>query len=177
MESGGDNIMPILRAGPFAEFGDPFLNEPASPSPSLFPVNCAIDYGASAWPWRYYRRDNVGSAITLETIESAPTTTNASGASFYEGTKVWFAYQAVNDVPFNFSYNATAEGTGFSSCQLGLFINGSFVFQDTDFQSGSSNVSGSTTITLPASVVPIRVRLVVDVSGNGTNSWSFTFEP
>jgi hypothetical protein len=58
--------MAILRAGPFANSTDSFLDEPAAAPSNIdgatLPVNCANYSGSSDWSWKYLKISTAGSA-------------------------------------------------------------------------------------------------------------------
>jgi len=175
----------ILRAGPFASSSDSFLNEQdplivgSLANVSVYPVNCANTTSSSAWPWRY--NDVLSKTLTTHTgCESTPggdsptesSATSNSGsvktatgnfsasnsASSNRGTTIVtglsFAYQATQSFQIKITYN------GLASASAGQTIDSSSNILFFDSSSGSTidgfpSLSGSVTLTLPASTVPV----------------------
>ena len=162
--------MPILRAGPFATSADSFLGEPVTPTASTpLPVNCAMnDWVVDSWR----AKKRILYAIFFEpddetvTYEDGPTL----GASFVETPGAFlsvaiieFMYQAAEDTTFTVTYSASGTDP-----QLSVAVGGSNVFTD----SGTSSISGTETITLPAATVPSAVNVNITTEGAGTGSIS-----
>ena len=175
--------MPILRAGPFATTSDSFQNSPTTPTENIYPVNCADDVNNANWPWRYYRRDNFGEAITIGLVEGSGST----GAGFLsfppegtEGTQIWFSYQAAAAWDFIFSYSAATTGNGQSEeVSIRIFnpITDIDFFANSDFGYGvSASISGTLeTISLPRAVVPAFVQISFTAETNDGADWYFAF--
>jgi hypothetical protein len=158
--------MAIRRAGPFASSTDSFLDEPETPTIDTLPVNCAM----SDWvndSWRAAKRiviDDFFDPTNTVTYEEGPTLeatfSNPGGANF-GAAAIEFTYQAAEETSFTLTYSATGTDPIVS-----VVIDNSGVFSDTD----PSSISGTETITLPATVVPLRVNANVfsESSGGGT---------
>lgn len=164
--------MAILRAGPFANSTDSFLD-------SGTPVNCANDTSSSAWPWKYNDgvtkslETHTGCEVVSESGENFPTTSTSntttistetatgdfsitSSASSNLITKMTttlsFYYQAAQSFQIKVTYNglATGDTTLYQPDLMGFF--------DSQTTSGPiegfPSLSGSVTRTLPASVKP-----------------------
>lgn len=160
----------IWRAGPFATSLDSFIDEPVTPGLfSGMPVNCAMnDWVAHSWRATksiayimMFGPDN----ITV-TYEDGPTL----GASYVQNSgalvseaRIKFMYQAVQDTTFFLTYSA--NGTG---AEITVDVGESRVFTD----SGTSSLSGTNTITLPATVVPSQVNVAIWTFFGGTGSIS-----
>ena len=163
--------MAILRAGPFATSADSFIDEPeATGLFSASPVNCAMKHWVVD-SWR--ARKSIAYILIFDpddvtvTYEDGPNL----GASFAENfgalvseAKINFMYQAVEDTTFSVTYEV-ASGT---DPEFNVDVGGSRVFTD----SGLSSISGTETITLPATVVPSEVTVVVWTFFGGTGSIS-----
>ena len=156
----------ILRAGPFASSTDSFIDEPVTPTQSSpLPVNCAMnDWVVDSWR----AKKIIFYLIVLEpddytvTYEDGPTieasfvgTPNA----FVSGVGIGFMYQAAEETSFSVTYSASGPEP-----QLSVAVSGSSVFTDT----GTSSISGTETITLPATVVPSAVNVNITTEGSGT---------
>ena len=159
----------IWRAGPFATSADSFLDEPAPGLFSAWPVNCAMnDWVLHSWRARksiayimMFGPDNV-----TVTYEDGPTL----GASFVQNSgalvseaKIKFMYQAVEDTTFSVTYSASG-----TSPEFNVYVGDSRVFTDL----GNTSISGTETITLPATVVPSEVSVAVSAFFGGTGSIS-----
>jgi len=169
----------IRRAGPFATTSDSFQNLPTTPTENIYPVNCADDVNNSNWPWRYYRRDNFGEAITIGVVEGSGST-GASSLSFAEGTQIWFSYQSAAAWDFIFSYSAATTGNGQSEdVSIRIFnpITDIDFFANSDSGYGvSASISGTLeTISLPRAVVPAFVKISFTAETNAGADWNFAF--
>jgi hypothetical protein len=152
--------MAILRAGPFANSTDSFLDEPAAAPSNIdgatLPVNCANYSGSSDWSWKYLKISTVGSASEFFDAAKDQTTIseNFINGEFFEGEGLAFYYQASEDFTFSGSYevNAGDQQGSFATFEI---LNGAYqsLFSDTDDYS----VSGDFSITLPAATVPYFV--------------------
>lgn len=167
----------IRRAGTFATTSDSFQNLPTTPTENIYPVNCADDVNNSNWPWRYYRRDNFGEAITIGLVEGSGST-GAGSLSFAEGTQIWFSYQAAAAWDFIFSYSAATTGGGQGDeVSIRIFnpITDIDFFANSDSgDGGSASISGTLeTISLPRAVVPAFVK--ISFTGETNVSWNFAF--
>ena len=162
--------MAILRAGPFAISTDSFLDEPVTPTQSsALPVNCAMnDWVVDSWRAKKRILYLIGLAPDDETVtyEDGPTL----GASFVvkpgaflSAAAIEFMYQAVEDTTFSVTYSASGTDP-----QLSVAVGGSNVFTD----SGTSSISGTETITLPAAIVPSAVNVNITTDSAGTGSIS-----
>tara|TARA_R110002153_G_scaffold108695_1_gene249287 strand:+ start:33 stop:530 length:498 start_codon:yes stop_codon:yes gene_type:complete len=162
--------MAILRAGPFASSTDSFLDEPVTPTASsALPVNCAMnDWVVDSWRAKKRILYFVFFGPDDETItyEDGPTL----GASFVEtpgaflsAAVIEFMYQAAEDTTFTVTYSASGTDP-----EANVSVGGSNVFTD----SGTSSISGTETITLPAAIVPAAVNVNITTDSAGTGSIS-----
>ena len=165
----------ILRAGPFASLINTlpdYLNQPSPASSNVIPVNCNI----RSWvndDWKYY----VGgiSSGEYKNVSSNNATINETvGTGFLEADGIFFAYQAAKDFTLAGTYSATGESGQEDTVLFNVgYDENTFLYQD----SGSENISGSYSVTLPATVRPKNVFLEffseTDASGtitiNGIN--------
>jgi len=174
--------MNILGAGPFAEYSgftldDSFVDRPVSPDSNILPVNCARDLSSTFWPWEFF---------SAETATQEPPTPPTSNIEYAEGLpdlqvsgaeisncSALFAYQAAEDFDIDISYALEAE-SDFSfpdEVILTFFViaGTDTLFEDEEIGTGSASLSGSTTVTLPASDVPNRVFIRARaVAGSGS---------
>ena len=160
----------IWRAGPFATSADSFIDEPVTPGLfSAMPVNCAMN----DWVLHSWRAVKSIAYILIfdpddvtVTYEDGPTLgasfTGNSGALVSEA-KIKFMYQAVEDTTFFVTYSASGTDP-----EINVRVGGSSVFTD----SGTSSISGTNTITLPATVVPSEVSVAVWTFSGGIGSIS-----
>ena len=168
--------MPIRRAGPFASSTDSFLNEPATPALFTEPVNCALDFSASTWPWRHYKRV-ITNNVTTQTYENGAVDVDESiGGIFSTQAVTTFYYQATEDAEMTVTYNFSASNDpGLSSnVSFDVFVDGSPELELSDSGQGSIGFDGSTSITLPEAVVPIRVVLSGFCSPSGGGNMEFS---
>ena len=183
----------ILRAGPFATSSDSFLNE-QSPlivgnfaDVTVYPVNCSNYTSSSAWPWRY--NDVLSSVLTTHTgCESTPggdsptesSVTSNSGSvktatgnfsasnsgTSNRGTRIItglsFAYQATESFDIKITYDGSASASAGQTIDTSsnILLFGSSVSTTSDFPS----LSGSETITLPATVIPAVFYVALEVA-------------
>jgi len=166
--------MAILRAGPFANSTDSFLDEPVG-TPSNFdgatlPVNCANYSGSSDWFWQYLKISTVGSASEFFDADKDQTTIEEyfiNDDGFFEGEGLGFAYQASENFTFSGSYevNAGDQQGSFVTFEI---LNGAdqSLFSDTD----DTSISGDFSITLPAATVPYFVFLKLSAEGSGVDA-------
>lgn len=160
----------ILRAGPFASSTDSFLNEPGTPTDLTVPVNCAM----SDWvnhSWKAFKRIETD-GFSFSYVDGPTVGASWSVEDIIASGFMSFMYQAAVDTTFNLSYSIT--GDGIQGASISVSVDGSFVFFDSDDGSPAS-VSGTETIDLPATVVPILVFIsgTSALSGGG----SFTVSP
>mgnify|MGYP003628335528 CR=1 FL=1 len=170
--------MAILRAGPFANSSDSFLDEPKIAG-DIAPVNCANDTSSLAWPWKYvkivseFNNTHTGCELNPASGEYVPTfassqsdnninktaTEDFSISSFGSSnhitsvdTILTFAYQAAKSFEIKITFEGLASGD--STLDQPSFM-GFFDSQSEEPIEGFPSVSGSVTRTLPASIVPI----------------------
>ena len=83
-------------------------------------------------------------------------------------------YQATQDfnITFTYSSESSVTGGGFDNARASVSVNGVSVFSDLD----TTLVNGSTTITLPASVVPstVAVGVFAQAGRDGTADVSYS---
>ena len=164
--------MAILRAGPFATSADSFLDEPVTPSlSSALPVNCAMnDWVVDSWR----ARKSIAYVLLFDpddvtvTYEDGPTlgasfAPHPSASELVSEAKITFRYQAVEDTTFSVTYSASGTDP-----EIDVRVGGLSVFTDL----GISSISGTETITLPATVVPSEVSVAVWTFFGGTGSIS-----
>jgi len=168
----------ILRAGPFANSSNSFLNEPNPFDSNIYPVNCSNNTSSSTWLWKY--NESIGKTLIAHTgCESTPngdfpvtsTSTSSNGlvktatadfsisdsaSSNHEvsiNVGLGFAYQATQSFDVKITFNISASGDSTLTQQ------GTMGFLDT-FNSGTGpivgfpSLSNSVTRTLTASTVP-----------------------
>ncbi len=162
--------MPILRAGPFGDFGTPvdYFVGPDASDQAIQPINCADDFDSSTWPWRYrYLAPDAG---VTEYRSGEPGSSTETDVRIFQYS---FAYQAAE--PFSLDYFASSEGLsdGLSSiAQLNVRLSVDtlgLVDSDSFFGPwvGLNSVSISGSVELPATVVPLRVFLFGSVFNIG----------
>jgi len=174
--------MKIRRAGPFASFSDSFADEPSSASSSYVPVNCAADLSSASWPWKRLDVEQIIDDSGTTTTRTYETGLPSSSVSNIQGTNPvnpriaissHWKYQASQSFDLSFTYSASSDDTG--SCSASVTVDGVEVFSDSD----DPSISGSTTVTLAASVVPMAVRVNVIITGSRDStisaSYSVTF--
>ena len=162
--------MAILRAGPFANSTDSFLDEPVTPGLfSAMPVNCAMnDWVVDSWRATkqiayilLFDPDDV--TVTYEDGPTLGASFVQNGGAIVSEAKIKFMYQAVEDTTFSVTYSASGTDPEFN-----VNVGGLNVFNDL----GLSSISGTETITLPATVVPSEVSVSVWAYFGGTGSIS-----
>lgn len=110
----------ILRAGPFGQSADSFVEEPVSAVYSTVPINCAMDDTSSTWVWRHYQ--NVNKVVDLDTVSDVSTyeddlvdvaeTTSAGGhESFFMSTFNTWRYQAYVDFTMSVTFDLSSDIT------------------------------------------------------------------
>ncbi len=126
--------MAILRAGPFANSTDSFLDEPVSPSSAAVPVNCALTDWVNAG-WRAYvsvfTSDIFGfpgveiSAEYLDgpTLSKSHTETDQSALSLVD---LRFYYQATADSTLHVTASSNNGGDSNRYC-IRVIVNGVLV--------------------------------------------------
>ena len=159
--------MAILRAGPFASSTNSFLDEPVTPTRNILPVNCAMNDWVND-SWRAAKR--ILYAVFFEpeddtvTYEDGPTLEASfveTPGAFLSVAAIEFRYQAAEDTGFTVTYSASGVDP-----QLTVVIAGSTVFSDYD----ASSISGTETITLPATIVPAAVNVNISSFSSGTGT-------
>jgi hypothetical protein len=170
---------PILRAGPFASSSDSFLDEPDPIVATTVPVNCATNDWAND-TWKAYTE--------VLTVSGGVTDPNGEDREDYEGTlpdsfsynissvgnqsgRIQFAfrYQAAVDFDINVDAEANADGNLQSaSASVQVSVNGTLVVDEQVSSSGAVSASYDNDITLPASVTPALVAIIVSSSTNPT---------
>tara|TARA_R110000850_G_scaffold29153_3_gene80707 strand:+ start:2870 stop:3406 length:537 start_codon:yes stop_codon:yes gene_type:complete len=176
--------MAILRAGPFAISSNSFFDEPATAGLTILPVNCAIDTSSASWPWKRYESRQFRGPDSISTTQSykngLPSDSQAvqGGGTGATAARVsllssW-EYQATQDFNITFTYSSESSitGGGFDNARASVNVNGVEVFLDED----TTEVNGSTTITLPASVVPstVGVGVFAQAGRGGTAEASYS---
>ena len=160
--------MAILRAGPFASSTDSFLDEPVTPSRSTpLPVNCAMnDWVNDSWRAKkeilYFLV--FGPDDETVTYEDGPTLEASfagGGGEYFSAAVIEFMYQAAEDTTFTVTYAASGPDP-----QFNVSVGGENVSSDT----GTSSISGTETITLPAAVVPAAVNVNITTNGDGSGT-------
>lgn len=167
--------MPILRAGPFASSSDSFLDEPDPADVSIVPVNCAKDTTSANWEWKHFKESlNVPAQYANAFPDLSDSETfNSTGEII---ARAAFAYQAVSDFDVDLTYSLSASTSGGffdkSSVEIDVTLDNSSIFsvndedEDTDGTGRvtSASISGTVTLTLKASVVPLIVRITLIAS-------------
>lgn len=146
------------------------------------PTNCCLDQAAS-WPWRYiYAKDNVLSFTNYDLTE-APSNgeirLNETGirslAIFWaylseQSDSVDLAYSLTSGSPIGVSFNVILDkfDTG-----LGEYVNETDFF---DSASPTTDLSGTYTLSLPASTVPSRVIVSANALAGATMDYTLSFD-
>lgn len=163
---------PILRAGPFASSSDSFLDEPDPIVATTVPVNCATNDWAND-TWKAY--------VDVSTESGGVTDPNGEDREDYDGTlpdsfsydissvgdqdgdiTFAFRYQAAVDFDINVDAEANADGgldSAFASIEV--LVDGTLVVDEVDSGSGTVSVSYDDDITIPASVTPALVAIII----------------
>ena len=165
--------MAILRAGPFANSTDSFLDEPESPNTSILPVNCAMSaWVADSWKAAERLRTATTNAIVSYVVGPSVSTsfTLSSVASSWSSAQLFFTYQAAEDTSLEMTYSVSASGQT-REARAQASVDDSSVLFDSD----PSSVSGTVTIDLPATIIPKEVQVAIisfGTSGSGSLSIS-----
>jgi hypothetical protein len=168
--------MAILRAGPFADSTDSYLDEPSTANATIIPVNCAMNNWVSD-NWKYYLLKLTTDAFGVPNVViDEEYRTGAAVSESYNGPSgprklaevmVKFAYQAVEDTTINI--NAKAVGVPAGLYPVSVEIGDDFTGEES---SGTSyqTVEMDQDFTLPATVVPKIVTILAAAEGNITSS-------
>jgi hypothetical protein len=156
--------MAILRAGPFASSTDSFLDEPETITVfSPLPVNCAMsDWVNHSWRALKIIAENDDIIRTYEDGPTLEASFDDPGSFVFGFAGIQFMYQAAEDTTFTVTYSADTVTMG--SSEFFVDVDGSNVFNDT----ASPSISGTETIALPATVVPVEVIVGIGVNASGT---------
>lgn len=158
--------MAVLRVGPFMDSSGNFYNAYSEASPYPKPVNCALDFSSTAWPWRYqWRLDNDWTGVyDAELRSGAP----SLSYTHYGKESIRYYYQSATDFDLKLTYNLSVNTTvttgdpifgntvkirlQSSSSDSSVVVD----FIDNDFVAslGTASISGTETITMPKSVFP-----------------------
>lgn len=165
---------PILRAGPFASSSDSFLDEPYPIVATTVPVNCATnDWVNDTWK-AYTEVLTVSGGVTTRDEEDYDGTLpdsfsyNISSVGNQSGRiQFAFRYQAAVDFDINIDAEANANtSVGVSTTSIEVSVNGTLVVNELDDGSGVRGVSYDDDITIPASVTPALVAIIVQSSSS-----------
>ena len=158
--------MAVLRVGPFMDSSGNFHNSYSEASPYPKPVNCALDFSSTAWPWRYqWILDNDWTGV-----DDAELRSGAPSLSFthYGEESIRYYYQSATDFNLKLTYDLSVNTTvttgdpifgntvkirlQSSSSDSSVVVD----FIDSDFVAslGTASISGTETITMPKSVFP-----------------------
>ena len=165
--------MAILRAGPFTQFFNPWVDEPASANQNFFPVNPAIDETSATWKWRKYTEDRaLGGSTTEEYSEDIAYTksiTSTVNGDAITSIVYYFAYQSGSEFDLTFDYSATATGSDSFSARaefdLKIFPTDTSYpnveVEDRGSGAYQASISGQELFTFPPSIVPriVQVRI------------------
>lgn len=160
---------PILRAGPFASSSDSFLDEPDPIVSTTVPVNCATnDWVSDTWK-AYTAVLTESGGVTIQDDEDYEGTLpdslsfDISSVGDQDGDITFaFRYQAAVDFDINVDAEANADGglaSAFASIQVS--VDGTLVVDEVDSGSGTVSVSYDDDITIPASVTPALVAIII----------------
>ncbi len=164
--------MPILRAGPFANGSNSFLNEPENPFDAQ-PVNCNRN-ASDTWPFRFRLIkqsdfDTVtdkfedGFPISEEVLVTSVETDDllfVFPSALLGSMEIWFYYQASEDWEMDYNISLTISN------QSGLA--GHFIFNDgpenpLNITSGGDTGEYSGTFLMPKAVKPREFSLRVSI--------------
>ena len=167
--------MAILRAGPFASSTESFLDEPATPTRFIYPVNCAMDTSSSNWPWKHlYKLDSDDYYFKDGLPEDNQSKSNPSQAQ--TSINAYWTYQAAAETSFDLTYDLQASGDGpRTGVRISVKVGEVVVFTDSEEDSNAS-ISGTETINLPESVVPNRVWITASSDAFATVTASGSIE-
>lgn len=151
----------IIRAGPFSNGTLHNLAEPVTPTNTVLPVNCALTRSVR-WPWRYLFR--IGAQTRYETASSD--TILIEEEAYDEGglgVQVHWRYQSVAAQSLTVSYfiDGTYYDIDLSGKSITIWVGDTIVYSDSN--NVDEPISGSPSIALPASVMPIDVRINTSV--------------
>jgi len=171
--------MAILRAGPFASSSDSFLDVPTTVTSSTLPVNCAKDTSSSSWPWKCYvlvdgSNNDLESYLSgFQSISRNKSGSIPAGDNLRVEVSFEFYVQCSSDITFTMAYNLSAISPAypFSTASVGVSANG---FSDSDDRADdgtgtgvTASLSGSETITIPASTKPQGVSFLAIAQSGG----------
>ena len=166
--------MAILRAGPFANLTDSFLDEPVTPTGGAIPVNCALDDWVNDG-WRAYvevRTSDifgVPNVIISEEYLDGPTLSKShteSGRRALSLVSLLFYYQATADSTLNVT--ASSNNGGDSNFYVIRVIVDGVLVASKERDAGNT-VSLDEDITLPATEGK-PVLVIIDVSDEADSS-------
>lgn len=169
---------PILRAGPFASSSDSFLGEPDPIVATTVPVNCATnDWVNDTWkaytevltvsggvadPNGRYTDEDYEGTLPDSFSYNISSVGNQSGRIQFA-----FRYQAAVDFDINIDAEANANTSyGVSTTSIEVSVNGTLVVNELDDGLGVRGVSYDDDITIPASVTPALVAIIVQSSSS-----------
>jgi hypothetical protein len=170
--------MAILRAGPFASSSDSFLDEPTAATRSTLPVNCAKDTSSSSWPWKCYvlvdgSNDDLESYLSgFQSVSRTKSGSILLGNDMEVEVSFEFYVQCLSDITFTMAYNLSATSPAFPFSGAGVYW-GANGFSDSDARSTedgtpvTASLSGSKTITIPASTKPQKVSFFAFAESGG----------
>ena len=159
----------ILRAGPFANSSNYFVDEPGLASESIFPVNCAMNNWANDnWKLmskKVFTTDSPpfsNSSIAYINGPSVSQSKSSTGTdpSGFTSCSILFEFRTQAVVAFDVRVSATASstnGTGSAGFELSII-------DETTVNETGSSFSNSQTVTIPPSVLPRTFRTQISVT-------------
>jgi len=160
---------PILRIGPYASTIDYSLNQPASATLNILPVNCAMgNWENDSWKSFVSKSSVPVDFYQTNLPQSHSYTDSAVDASGL--IRVAFAYQASTATTMNIISSATAaaQTTGLTSSQIRIDVGGATPVNEIDDNATTTSASFSGDVSLPIAITPTRVVILVQSGQFGT---------
>lgn len=154
--------MPVLRIGPYASTTDYSLNQPASATLNILPVNCAMgNWENDSWKSFVSKSSAPVDFYQTNLPQSHSYTDSAVDASGL--IRVAFAYQASVATTMNIvaSATATALTTGLTFSQIRIDVGATTPVNQIDSNANTTSESFSGDVSLPKAITPTRVVILV----------------
>lgn len=166
--------MAILRCGPWYEFTGSLISgltpvgpsdpvDPETGSTYIQPVNAAWSE-SDTWPFQWRNTTSVYLSegdfeTTMDLQDGVPTSYSGSNSQFI-GRVIYFAYQAVSDVTLSITYDCSVTTGDTRTFDMATAVEYNIdgevttIAEDIDEDGSDVAISGTDSITLPATTVP-----------------------
>jgi len=163
--------MPVLRIGPYASTTDYSLNQPASATLNVLPVNCAMGNWEND-SWKSFVSKSSAPVDFYQTNLPQSHSYTDSDVDASGLIRVAFAYQASVATTMNIvaSATATALTTGLTFSQIRIDVGAATPVNQIDDNANTTSESFSGDVSLPKAITPTRVVILVQSGKFGSGS-------